>query len=131
LGVVFAGGLVVALHGELRREKAGIAPRHRGADRHGLHAGQRRDAPHRFAVQADDLLGLAGVVDNRHVHRQHVLGDEPGAGALQRDERGEQHAGAGQEHERRRDLRHGKRLQPPAGAGRDAHGAIRQPEPLR
>ena len=42
--ILFAVGLGVALDRELepRTEGAGVAPRHQRADRHALHAGQRR-----------------------------------------------------------------------------------------
>ena len=52
--------------------------------------------------------------------RQHVVRLEARRRGLERDERRQQHPGAGEEHERRGDLRHGKETQPAIGSRRHA-----------
>ena len=108
----------VAVGGELeaRAEVARIAPRNRGADRDALHARQLRNAPDRFLVEAEDLVGRLAVRHHRHIDRQHVARVEAGLRRLQRQQRLQQHAGAGQQHEGRGDLRDREDPLPAAGA---------------
>ena len=67
----------------------------------------------------------------RDVDRQHLPHVVAGVRRLQRDERGEQHAGAGEQHERERDLGDREDAQAAVGARRDPDAAARQPEPGR
>ena len=128
--ILFAVRLGVALDGELeaRPEAAGIAPRHQRADGDALDAGQLADAAHHFLVEPGDLVWRAAVRHHRHVQRQHVAHVEAGRRALQRDQRRQQHAGAGKQDERRGDLRDREQPQPAVRAGRDPDAAARQPE---
>ncbi len=56
---------------------------------------------------------------------------EAGLRRLQRQQRLQQHAGAGQQHEARGDLRHGEHPLPAAGAAGDPHAAAREIESMR
>ena len=107
--IVLAVGLRVALDGELeaRTEDAGIPPRHRRPDGDVLHAGQLADPAHRFLVKSRRLFRLE-LERQRHVQRQHLPHLEAGRRHLQGEQRREQHAGAGQENERRGNLRDGE-----------------------
>ena len=89
----------------------------------------RRDAALHLAVEAADLLRRAAVRRDRHVDGQHARRLESGPRRLQRQQRLQQHAGAGQQHERGGDLRDRERAQPPAGRAGDAQAAARQAEP--
>ena len=95
-----------------------------------LDAGQLADAPDRFPVERQRLLRRPLVVD-RHVQRQDVARVDAGLAPLQRDQRREQRAGAGQQHERRGDLRDREQPQAPVRAGRDPDAAVRQAEAVR
>ena len=70
-----------------------------------VHAGQFADAPDGLAVEADDLVGRLAVRHDGHIHGQHLARVEAGLRSLQGEQRLEQHAGAGQQHEGRGDLR--------------------------
>ena len=107
---------------QARTEVAGVAPRNNGADGHAIHARQFRDAPHGFLVEADDLIGRLSVRHHRHVQREHVARIEAGLRRLQREQRLEQHAGAGQQHEGRGDLGDREDPLPAAGAAGDRAG---------
>ena len=126
--IVFTIRLRVALGRELRvEERAGLAPRHDRADRHRLHARQLADLANRFAIERQRLLGRPLEVE-RHVNGEHVAQVDAGLGLLQRDQRRQQRAGAGQQHERRGDLRDREQPQPAVRAAGDAHAAARQAE---
>ena len=113
--IVLAVGLPIALGRELRGEESLIAPRHDRPERHLFHAGQLGDAADGFSVEAGDLLGLPRVRHDRDVHRQDVA-PESGLLPLKREERRDQHAGAREQDERRRDLRDGEHPEPAIGA---------------
>ena len=62
---------------------------------------------------------LAPDREQRHRHRQHLLGLEPGVHLGQPDHRAREQPGAGEQHDRHRDLRDDERaLQPLLAAGR-------------
>ena len=86
------------------------------------------DAPDGFLVEDRDLVGRPLERQDRHVQREHVVRVEAGVRALQRQQRREQHPGAGQQHERRGDLRDGEQPQPPVRAGGDPQAAAREAE---
>jgi hypothetical protein len=116
---------------EARTEVAGVAPRDGRADGNTLHPRQLRNAPHGLLVEVEDALGCSTLRHHRDVQREHVVRVEAALGSLQREQRFEQHARAGQEHERGRDLNGGKRVQlSTCGAG-DPQAAIRQAGPMR
>ena len=56
---------------------------------------------------------------------------EAGLHRLQREQRLDQHAGAGQQHERRGDLRDGEDAQAAAGAAGNAQAAVREADSIR
>ncbi len=111
-----------------RAETAGIAPGHEASDRDAVHAGQLGDAPRRFLIKVDDL----GIPDagarrrRRDIEDQHVPHVVAGVRRLQGDERGEEHARAGEQNERARNLGHREYAQAAIGARRDPHAAVRQ-----
>jgi hypothetical protein len=121
------GGLV-AFDGELhaRAERTGVAPRHEGPGGDGVDAGQLSDPPRRFLIEGDGLRAEDTGGRRRDVDRQHVLHVVAGVRGLQRDERGDEHAGAGQQHEREGDLRRRENTQAAIRVGRDAHAAGRE-----
>ena len=116
---------------ETGTEVARIAPRNGRADRDAVDAGQFRDAPHRFLVEAQNLIGRPSVRDHRDVQREHLVRFETGLRRLQREQRLDERAGADQQHERRGDLRHGKETESAIGPAGDAHAAAGQRESVR
>ena len=93
---------------EAGTEAAGVAPRNDDAKGDAIHAGQLRNAPHGFFVKSGDLIGRPSVGNRRYVDCEHVARVEAGLRGLQREQCLKQHAGAGQQHEGRCDLSHGK-----------------------
>jgi hypothetical protein len=89
---------------------ARIAPGHDRAERHAIHTGNLGDAADRLFVKGGDVGRLALVRHHRHVHGQHVAAKSRLL-ALQREQGGNEHAGAGDQHERRGDLRDGEQTQ--------------------
>src|SRR5258707_9163895 len=95
----------VALDGEREAgaEPAGVAPGDDAPDRDARHARQLLDATRYFLEEVDHLRPVAAG-RRRYVDRQHLPEVEARSGRLQGGERGEEHAGAGEEHEREGDL---------------------------
>ena len=99
--IFFTVGLRVPLDGELkaRAEASGVAPRHDRADGHAFDARQLADAAHGLLVEVDDLVRRAPVRHDRDMDGEDVVHVEAGPRRLQREQRGQEHAGAGEQHE--------------------------------
>src|SRR5262249_52904854 len=65
------------------------------------------------------------------VERKDLPRVEPGIRPLERDERGDQHSGAGEQHERERDLCRGEQGQTTVGGRCDPNASARQSETTR
>ena len=108
--ILLAVRLGVALGRELeaRDRSAGVAPRHDGADGDALHARQLRDAPHALPCRTPTICsGVRAVATSTGTFTASTLRvSKPVCAACSANERRQQHAGAGQQHERRGDLRH-------------------------
>ncbi len=108
------------------------AERHARSHRDTFHAGQLADPPGDFFDDAGPgLVRQTGCDYSGKVDREHLPQVVAGVGGLQRRQRRDEHAGAGEQHERARDLRRRKDPQPAVRAGRHPHAAARQPEPAR
>ena len=88
----------------------------------------RRD---RFLVETEDLFRRTSVRDHRDIQREHMVRIEAGLRRLQREQRLQQHARAGQQDERRGNLGHREHSKPPARAAGDPQAAARQAEAVR
>ena len=76
-------------------ESVRVTPRNRGAQSHAIHTRKRFDAAYRFLVEVDNLIGRPSVLDYGHVHGEDAARVEAGSRRLEREQRSEQHAGAG------------------------------------
>jgi hypothetical protein len=103
-----------------------MLPRHGTADRHCLHAGERRDAPLRFGIEGGDLGAEHPGGGRRHVEHQHLPHVHTRVRRLQPHQRCDEHARAGEQDERERYLRGRENPQPSIGTGRDPGAAARQ-----
>jgi hypothetical protein len=99
--------------GEAWTEVPGVTPRHAGAERHLIDAGQRCDVAPDFTVEAAHLFGRLAERHDGHVHREDIASVGARVHRLQRELRSRQGARSGQQHEGRRDLRHGEEAQAP------------------
>ena len=126
--IFFTVGFRVPLDGELkaRAEAAGVAPRHDCAHGHAVDPRQLSDAAHGLLVEIDDLVRRAPVRHDRDMDGEDVVHVEAGPRRLQREERGEEHAGAGEQQKRRGDLRDRERAQAPARPRRHPEAAARK-----
>src|SRR6202041_1252563 len=99
-------GARVALRGELEAgaEDAFIAPGDGGADCDTIHSWKSGDLADGFFVEIEDLIGRASVGNDWDVDSENIVGVETGVHGLQSEERLEEHAGAGEEHEAGGDL---------------------------
>ena len=101
-----------------------IAPRGHIPERDTLDPGQLVDAPHRLLVELHVARRTDTEPRHRQVEHQYLPHLVSGIRGLQRDQRSQQHARAGEQHERERDLSRCKHPQSPIGAGRDSEAAV-------
>src|SRR5579863_9390784 len=94
---------------------ARITPRSDHANSRLGDPGQPADLAHRFLVKIDDLLSRSSVGRRRNIDDQDTARIETSLLPLHRDQRRDQHAGAREQYERRRDLRNGKDVLASAG----------------
>ena len=132
-GIFFAIGAHVALCGELEAgaEDAFVAPGNGGADGDAIYAGESGDLANGLFIEVEDLIGRASVGNDGNVDGENVVRVETGAHGLQGEERLEQHAGAGEEHEAGGDLSDGEDAQAASGAAGDAHAAAGEAQAVR
>src|SRR5882762_9837176 len=112
--------MALASKREARTEATGIAPWNVGAECDAIHAGDFIDAANDLPIKVDDLIRSLPIGHHGYVHGKYAMHIETGLGCLQRKQRLYEHAGPGQQHERRRDLRDCEDLQSTAGAPGDA-----------
>src|SRR6266481_6146617 len=115
---------------ETGTEATGVAPWNVSAECDAIHAGNFIDAANDLPIKVDDLIRSLPIRHDRHVHGEYAMHIETGLCCLQRKQRLDEHAGPGQQHERRGDLRDREDLQPAPGAPSYAHAAASQPESL-
>ena len=80
-----------------------------------IDAGQRTDSPHGLLIETDDLFRGAAERLHGDIEGEDVARIESGFLRLQGEEGLEQHAGAGEKHERGGDLSDGKDAEPAIG----------------
>src|SRR6185437_2843335 len=102
------------------------APGHAHAFRYALHTRNGTDALLDVAIELGDLLLRFAIGHYGQIHSQHSGGIEWRTGLLQHEQSLHQHAGAGEQQERCRDLRDGEYAQAPAAATRHAASATGQ-----
>src|SRR5258707_12002646 len=120
--------MALAANREARAEASGVASWNVGAECDAIHAGNFIDTAYDFPVKVNDLIRSLSIRHDRHVHGEYAMHIETGLCCLQRKQRLDEHAGPGQQHKGRGDLRDREDLQSPAGTPGDAHSAASQPE---
>ena len=113
----------VSVGGELQSAAgtAAIAPGNDIAERGLTHARQGINATHRFLVEIDDLLRCLPIGHSGNIDREDVLRIQSCLRPLQCDQRSDQRACAGQQHEGRGDLCHREDPLAAARAAGDPH----------
>ena len=131
--IFFPRGAYVAVARKLEAgtEIAGIPPWNHDPESRLIHPGQRLNAPDRVFVEVHYLLRRLAVGHRWNIDGQHPPRIHSGPRCLHRNQRLEQHARAGQQHERRRDLRDRENAQPPVCAAGNANAPRAQAGPLR
>ncbi len=109
--------------GEADAQALGVAPGNGEAGGDAFHARQRRDAADDFVVEVLLLLRRAAVGDGREIDREHVRSIERWARGFEVVESAQEESGAGEEQERRGDLRDSEDAQAAVGAGGAAGSA--------
>ena len=123
----------MTIRGELEAgaEDAGFAPWSNHSVSGLDHSRQLINVAYGILVKIHDLLRRFIVLHDGNVDGQHMLHVQAGLRGLQRDERLEKHAGAGEEHEGGGNLNHGENAETAVGAAGDADAAAREVGSLR
>ena len=108
-----------------------VAPRHRAANRDALHTRHFRRATVQLSIEPQHLVARTAKRRHRHVDRQDAAGLDARTRGLQRHQRANEHAGAGQQQERCGNLCHRKRLQPQVGGPGQARAVPRLRQAMR